>query len=71
MTYSTARAQPRVFRQLTGLTIEEFDQLLPAFQAAYEGATRGRISGVVAGNFPTPRPWRVSDASSRPCGQFW
>ena len=35
MNYSTARAQPPVFRRLTGLTTEEFDQLLPAFKAAY------------------------------------
>jgi DDE superfamily endonuclease/Helix-turn-helix of DDE superfamily endonuclease len=42
MTYSEARTQPRVFRQLTGLTIEEFDQLLPGFQAAYEDDVRQR-----------------------------
>jgi hypothetical protein len=36
MTYSEAREKPRVFHQLTGLTIEEFDKLLPSFQTAYE-----------------------------------
>ena len=44
MRYSAARTQPRVFRQLTGLTIEEFDQLLPAFQAASEEDLRQRQS---------------------------
>jgi hypothetical protein len=35
MKYSNARTRPPLFRRLTGLTIEEFDQLLPAFQTAY------------------------------------
>ena len=36
MKYSDARTHPPLFRRLAGLTIEEFDQLLPAFQAAYD-----------------------------------
>ncbi len=36
MKYADARQKPRVFRQLTGLTITEFDQLLEPFQKAYE-----------------------------------
>lgn len=36
MKYNNARTHPPLFRRLTGLTIEEFDQLLPAFQAAYD-----------------------------------
>ena len=35
MKYQAARSQPHVFRQLTGLTLAAFDQLLPAFQGAY------------------------------------
>jgi len=42
MKYSEARKQPRVFRQLTGLPIVEFDDLLPAFEAAYEEDSRKR-----------------------------
>jgi hypothetical protein len=42
MKYSEARKQPRVFRQLTGLTVEGFDALLPAFAAAYEEDARRR-----------------------------
>jgi hypothetical protein len=42
MNYSEARRQPRVFRQLTGLTVEGFDALLPAFAAAYEEDARRR-----------------------------
>jgi hypothetical protein len=36
--YDEARRKPRVFRQLTGLALEEFDQLLAAFQQAYDKA---------------------------------
>ncbi len=36
MNYSEARQQPHRFPLLTGLRIEEFDSLLPAFQAAYQ-----------------------------------
>jgi hypothetical protein len=36
MRYSNARTRPRLFRRLTGLMIEEFETLLPTFQAAYE-----------------------------------
>src|SRR5947209_19453495 len=42
MKYPEARTQPRVFRGLTGLTIEEFDKLFPAVQAAYEEDVRQR-----------------------------
>jgi len=42
MKYPQARQQPHVFRQLTGMTVEAFDQLLPAFQAAYEADARRR-----------------------------
>jgi hypothetical protein len=42
MKYREARKRPRVFRQLTGLTIEEFDALLPAFGAEYEEDARRR-----------------------------
>jgi len=42
MNYHAARSQPHVFRQLTGLTLEAFDQLLPAFQGAYEADARQR-----------------------------
>lgn len=36
MKYEEARKKPRVFQQLTGMTIEEFDKLKAAFQKAYE-----------------------------------
>ena len=36
MKYEEARKQPRVFQQLTGMKIEEFDQLKGAFQKVYE-----------------------------------
>src|SRR4051795_3338544 len=36
MKYEEARKKPRVFQQLTGLKIEEFDKLKAAFQKAYE-----------------------------------
>jgi hypothetical protein len=36
MKYEDARKKPRVFQQLTGLKIEEFDKLKAAFQKAYE-----------------------------------
>src|ERR671939_1226988 len=42
MRYPEARTKPRVFRGLTALTVEEFDKLLPTFQAAYEEALRQR-----------------------------
>jgi hypothetical protein len=42
MKYREARKQPRVFRQLTGLTTEGFDALLPAFAAEYEADARRR-----------------------------
>jgi len=35
MKYREARQQGHRFRLLTGLTVEEFDQLFPAFQKAY------------------------------------
>jgi hypothetical protein len=42
MKYSDARTQPQVFRRLTGLRLDEFDQLLPAFQDAYDEDARQR-----------------------------
>jgi len=36
MKYEEARKKPRVFRQLTGMTPEEFDKLKAPFEAAYE-----------------------------------
>jgi hypothetical protein len=36
MKYEEARKKPRVFQQLTGLKIKEFDKLKEAFQKAYE-----------------------------------
>ncbi len=42
MTYQEARQQGHRFRLLTGLTIEEFDRLVPAFQAAYHEDLRQR-----------------------------
>lgn len=36
MKYEEARAKPRVFQQLTGLKIEEFDTLLAVFAKTYE-----------------------------------
>jgi hypothetical protein len=44
MKYADARKRPRVFQQLSGLTIEEFDKLLPSFQGAYEEAEQQRRS---------------------------
>lgn len=42
MRYEEARKKPRVFQQLTGMKPEEFDKLLPAFEAAYEEDERQR-----------------------------
>jgi hypothetical protein len=42
MRYEDARAKPSVFQQLTGMKVEEFDQLMPTFEAAYEEDGRGR-----------------------------
>jgi hypothetical protein len=36
MKYEEARTKPRVFQQLTGMKIEEFDKLKSAFEKAYE-----------------------------------
>lgn len=36
MKYAEARTKPRVFQQLTGMRVEEFDLLLSAFEKAYE-----------------------------------
>ena len=46
MKYEEARKKPRVFQQLTGMTIEEFDKLKAAFQKAFEGdeQRRGKVS---------------------------
>jgi hypothetical protein len=46
MKYEEARKKPRVFQQLTGMTIEEFDKLKPAFQKALEDdeQRRGKAS---------------------------
>jgi len=38
MTYQTLSAQPREFLAMTSLTVAEFRDLLPAFEAAYERA---------------------------------
>ena len=42
MKYRGARPQPHRFRLLTGLAVEEFDHLLPAFQAAYQDDVQRR-----------------------------
>jgi Helix-turn-helix of DDE superfamily endonuclease/DDE superfamily endonuclease len=42
MRYEEARKKPRVFQQLTGMTTEEFNKLLPAFEAAYAEDERQR-----------------------------
>src|SRR3954453_6946346 len=46
MKYEEARKKPRVFQQLTGMTIEEFDKLKAAFQKALEDdeQRRGKAS---------------------------
>ena len=36
LSYNTLKDRPRDFLAVTGLTLEEFQQLLPAFQEAYE-----------------------------------
>ncbi len=36
MTYNTLSTQARPFLAMTGLTLAEFQDLLPAFEAAYE-----------------------------------
>lgn len=36
LTYTTLKDRPRNFLAATGLTVDEFEKLLPAFQAAYE-----------------------------------
>ena len=36
MRYEEARKKARVFQQLTGMKVEEFDALLPAFDKAYQ-----------------------------------
>jgi hypothetical protein len=36
ITYATLKTKPAVFQSFTGLTLTAFDQLLPAFAAAYE-----------------------------------
>ena len=35
ITYSTLKNRPTAFVAATGLTVAEFNQLLPAFQSAY------------------------------------
>lgn len=42
MKYEEARTKPRVFQQLTGLKIEEFDKLEAAFEKAYEEEELGQ-----------------------------
>jgi hypothetical protein len=36
LTFAKARSRPRVFQQLTGLSLSQFEHLLPDFQAAYQ-----------------------------------
>jgi len=36
LSYTKLKARPRDFLAATGLTLDEFQQLLPAFQGAYE-----------------------------------
>src|SRR4030095_113347 len=36
LSYNTLQDRPRDFLAATGLTLDEFQQLLPAFQGAYE-----------------------------------
>ncbi|MCS6910866.1 MAG: transposase family protein, partial [Anaerolineales bacterium] len=55
LTYEELKAKPRKFLTFTGLTVEEFAKLLPAFKRAYEkvypasrtmtGQTRKRKAG--------------------------
>jgi hypothetical protein len=45
MKYEEARGKPRVFQQLTGMKVEEFDELEAAFRMAYEEDERRRGKG--------------------------
>jgi hypothetical protein len=36
ISYAKLKNKPRVFRALTGLSLREFEKLLPAFEAAWE-----------------------------------
>lgn len=44
LTYSTLKERPREFLAATGLTVDEFDTLLPAFQAAYTQRYRSTLT---------------------------
>ncbi len=65
LTYTTLKANPREFLAATSLTVTEFDQLLPAFTAAYATAypphltltgqpRQRRAGGGLKGTLPTP-----------------
>lgn len=45
MNFADARRHPRVFTQLTGLSPDAFDRLLPDFRAAYDDDLRDRQGG--------------------------
>jgi hypothetical protein len=42
MTYDKISKKPSLFQNFTGLSLQAFEQLLPAFKAAYEGDLRER-----------------------------
>jgi hypothetical protein len=52
--FQKIRTRPRVFHQLTGLTIDAFETLLPAFERAYDDDRQERDR-----QRPTPRQRRV------------
>jgi hypothetical protein len=54
MNYQTLSAQPRSFLAMTGLTVAEFRDLLPAFEAAYD---RARPIDQTAAGQPRQRWW--------------
>src|SRR4051812_36032773 len=59
VTYSTLSMQAKPFLAMTGLTLAEFRELLPAFEAAYERAYpdgRRSAAAALAGGRAAQRP---------------
>jgi hypothetical protein len=50
--YNELKNHPREFLAATGLKLDEFEQLLPAFQTAYE--QKGGVSKVEMATFTLP-----------------
>jgi hypothetical protein len=44
LTYKTARQKPEEFRSLTGLSVEEFDQLYREVKQVYQDAEERRLA---------------------------